>query len=249
MTYIVNNLKKKNCEDITKKRKYPIKIVNGKKIWYKECPICHREQRYSSLGAISHATKNNRRCLFCKNSGNENPFFGKHHTEEHKINLSKTQLNTCSYRYKKLGKNPDKIKKKCKWCGDGFDVIKSQEKRKYCSYSCAINDNFGFGPFKKTEPEKRFEVWLQTNNISYKSPFPLKGKLYDFYIPSKNMLVEIDGIYWHGKGLIDKDLNETQKRNRLNDNRKTCIAIENGYHLRRIWEDEIEDKTCTRIFT
>ena len=248
MNDIVKDLKKKNYESITKKRKYKIRMVGGKKIWYKFCPDCGREQTYSSLRAISYATKNNRRCLFCKNGGNENPFFGKHHTEEHKINLSKTQLNTCSYRYKKLGKNPDKIKKKCKWCYDDFYVIKSQEKRKYCSYSCAINDNFGFDAFKKTEPEKRFAVWLQTNNISYKSPFPLKGKLYDFYVPSKNMLIEIDGIYWHGKGLIDKDLNETQKRNRLNDNRKTCIAGENGYNLRRIWEDEIEDKTCTKIF-
>ena len=71
---------------------------------------------------------------------------------------------------------------------------------------------------------------------------------YDFYIPSKNTLIEIDGIYWHGKGIDDAKLNETQKRNRLNDNRKTCIAKENGYDLIRIWEDEIEDKECIKIF-
>src|SRR5208282_1479744 len=104
------------------------------------------------------------------------------------------QINICSYRYKKQGKNPDKIKKKCGWCRINFDVVQSQQRRKYCSYKCAVNDNFGFDPLNKTEPEKKFENWLQTKNISYKSPFPLKGKLYDFYIPSKNILVEIDGI-------------------------------------------------------
>ena len=136
----------------------------------------------------------------------------------------------------------------CGWCGDVFYVINSQQNRKYCSYQCAINDNFGFDPLKKTEPEKKFEAWLQTKNIDYKSPYPLKGKLYDFYIPSKNILVEIDGIYWHAKGLLDKDLNETQKLNKLNDSRKTCIAKENGYTLVRVWEDEITEENCTKIF-
>jgi len=249
MTSIVNESEKKNLENITKKRKYPIKVVDGKKIWYKFCPNCNREQQYSTLRAASHATKRNKQCLFCKNKEDGNPFFGKHHTIEHRENLSKKQLVSCSYRYKRVGKNPDKINKRCKFCENEFKVIKSLHLQKYCKYECALKDNFGFQPFKKTKPERKFEEWLKINNIDYKSSFQLKGKLYDFYIPSKNILVEIDGIYWHGKNLKYDELNETQKRNRINDNRKTCIAKENGYTLIRIWEDEIEDKTCIKIFT
>jgi very-short-patch-repair endonuclease len=248
MTDIVNESKETNLKNITRIRKYQIKIVDGKKLWYKKCPKCGAEQQYSTLRAISHATRKNKHCLSCKNSSSGNPFFKKHHTKEHKEKLSKIQLETCSYRYKKVGKNPDKIKKKCKGCGFVFNVVTSQNNRKYCSYSCAINDNFGFDPSKKTKPEKEFERILQKFSVEYKSPYPLKGKLYDFYIPHKNTLVEIDGIYWHGKNLPDDKLNATQTRNRINDDIKTCIAIKNGYTLKRIWEDEIEESACIKIF-
>lgn len=243
-----NESTKNGCVNITKQRKYPIKIIDDKQIWYKNCPKCKREQQYSSLRAIINAINKNRCCLCCKNRGNENPFFGKHHTEEYKKKLSSSQLKTCSRRYKKLGKNPDKIQKKCKLCDSKFEVVFSQLRRKYCSYECAINDNFGFDPLNKTEPEKQFEKWLQSLNMDYKSPYPLKGKLYDFYVPSKNTLVEIDGIYWHGKGLTDVELNETQTKNRANDKIKTCIAKENGYTLIRIWEDELGGQLVSEHF-
>jgi very-short-patch-repair endonuclease len=237
---ITNSTKKEfvenGCENIGKK-------------WTKRCPKCNRLQYYKSIRSHYNAIRGNNQCRFCKNSGKGNPFFGKHHTDEHKNNLSKIQLNNCSYRYKKQGKNPDKIKKNCCWCDTEFYVVESKSKRKYCSYTCAINDNFGFDPLKKTKPEKKFEELLKIHNIDYKSPFPLKGKLYDFYMPLKNLLIEIDGIYWHGKGLSDKELNETQTHNRKNDKIKTCIAKEMGYTLVRIWEDEISEEFCTRIFT
>lgn len=247
-TVTKNESTKNGCVNITKLRKYPIKIVDGKRVWYKNCPLCNREQQYSTLRAISSATKKNKHCLCCKNGGVGNPFFGKHHTEEHKHRLSNIQLKTCSHRYKRIGKNPPKIQKNCNFCGVKFEVTKCNNRRKYCSYWCAINDNFGFDPLKKTEPEKKFELLLQTQHIGYKSPYPLKGKLYDFYIPSKNTLIEIDGIYWHGKGLSDSELNETQTKNRINDKIKTCIAHENGYTLIRIWEDEIGDICVSKYF-
>ena len=228
-TEIKNKSTENECESITKEK------------WTKKCPKCNRIQHYSSLKSYYNAVKKNSQCLFCKNKGNGNPFFGRHHENKHRQKMSDIQLKSCSYRYKKIGKNPDKIEKRCSFCGDSFEVIKSLEKQRYCSYLCAINDNFGFDPLKKTEPEKKFETWLQSNNISYKSPYPLKGKLYDFYIPSMNMLVEIDGIYWHGKGILDEELSETQKLNRNNDRIKDCIAKENGYNLLRIWEDEIKN--------
>jgi very-short-patch-repair endonuclease len=219
------------------------------KFWYKSCPDCQSKQSYSTLRAFQKAIKNNRQCRSCKNSGKGNPFFGKEHTEEHRRQLSNIQKQTCSYRYKKQGNNPPKVEKKCLWCDGVFYVCNSRSNAKYCCYEHALNDNFGFSPFKKTKPEIQFENWLLISNIEYKSPYPLGGKLFDFYLPSINTLVEIDGIYWHSRGIPDNQLNETQRRNRINDNRKTCIAKENGYDIIRIWEDEITEKTCIKIFT
>ena len=67
------------------------------------------------------------------------------------------------------------------------------------------------------------------------------GKLYDFYIPSTNTLIEVDGIYWHGKHKNLEDLNDTQMKVRKNDEIKNRLANENGYTLIRIWEDEVKD--------
>lgn len=207
-------------------------------MWCKSCPDCGGIQSYSSKRAYDNAVRLNRRCLYCKNGGKNNPFFGKHHSKKHREYLSKAQRK-CSFRYKQIGKNPKKTKKTCAFCGTTFFVIRSQSNRKYHTYECAIKDNFGFSWNKKTRPELDFEFWLKKNKIKYKSPFHLKGKLYDFYIPHKNMLIEIDGIYWHAKGVPDRQLNEIQKANKENDNIKNRLAKENGYTIMRIWEDEI----------
>lgn len=50
---------------------------------------------------------------------------------------------------------------------------------------------------KKTSLESRFEQFLITNGIDYKFQYFLSGKYYDFYLPMINMLVEVDGEYWH----------------------------------------------------
>lgn len=52
--------------------------------------------------------------------------------------------------------------------------------------------------------------------------------------------MEIDGIYWHGKGLADSELNNQQTKTRENDKIKNQLAKDQNYKLIRIWEDEIE---------
>ena len=74
--------------------------------------------------------------------------------------------------------------------------------------------------------------------------FELSGKFYDFYIPEKHLLIEVDGIYWHGRDV--KKLDPTQKRVRINDQFKNILATECGYKLLRFWEDEIEEKYVSK---
>ncbi len=80
-------------------------------------------------------------------------------------------------------------------------------------------------------------------NINYKHQYYLKGKLFDFYLPDMNILVEIDGRYWHGKNIPDEliDLErDAIQRGRKNDYSKNRLAIENDYKLIRVWDDEID---------
>ena len=228
---ITNDINKisceKECKDIGKK-------------WTKKCPKCNKEQFYKNKRSFWNASKSNSICKSCKNKGKNNPFYGKKHTLQHKDKLSSIQKTKGSFRYKNFGGNPKKIDKICKKCSVKFKTVYSN-KNVYCCYKCALKDNFGFGFNKMTKPEIEVEKYLKDSNIKYKYNYELCGKLYDFYIPSINTLIEVDGIYWHGKNKNLNDLSETQARNRKNDKIKDRLAVDNGYNLIRIWEDEVKN--------
>ena len=65
------------------------------------------------------------------------------------------------------------------------------------------------------------------------------GRWYDAFIPSKNLLVEFDGDFWHPKTL-DSCQYDFQKQNFHNDLKKNKIAIDHGYELIRIRQSESE---------
>ena len=46
---------------------------------------------------------------------------------------------------------------------------------------------------------------------------------------------------WHGKNLLDEQLNNQQHQTRLNDTIKDELAKTNNYSLIRIWSDEINN--------
>lgn len=61
-------------------------------------------------------------------------------------------------------------------------------------------------------------------------------KCYDAYIPSQNMLIEFDGVYWHG---LDRESEWTmaQLKSISNDITKNRLAAESGLELIRIASD------------
>jgi G:T-mismatch repair DNA endonuclease (very short patch repair protein) len=96
---------------------------------------------------------------------------------------------------------------------------------------------------KNTEPEKKVKEILRELGYQYRVQFMIndlgRKRYFDIYIPRLNTLIEVDGIYWHGKGLLDEQLNAVQRKNRKNDKFKERIAAKHGFKLVRIWEDEI----------
>jgi very-short-patch-repair endonuclease len=98
-----------------------------------------------------------------------------------------------------------------------------------------------------TKPELLFKSILDVLNIEYKQQYHLQKKIYDFYIPSKNLLVEIDGTYWHGKDLSFFDMNMIQRKAFRNDLRKNGIAAVLGYQMLRLWEGEINLKGVKKL--
>lgn len=101
-----------------------------------------------------------------------------------------------------------------------------------------------------TKPEQEIKKILVSNNIDFITPFPLKHKLFDLYLPKYNLIIEVDGCYWHSKGILLENMNEQQLRRWKNDRYKDSLAIKNGYKIMRIWEDEINvTNVLERIYT
>jgi very-short-patch-repair endonuclease len=92
-----------------------------------------------------------------------------------------------------------------------------------------------------TAPERSFATLLEELNIEYETQKIVGGKIYDFFIPSKNMLLEVDGIYWHSKNKELKDMSPMQKKTFYNDIKKNVIAKNNGYEIERVWEDDLKE--------
>jgi G:T-mismatch repair DNA endonuclease (very short patch repair protein) len=90
-----------------------------------------------------------------------------------------------------------------------------------------------------TKPELLVQSKLKENKIEYIPHFVLENKIYDIFIPKSNTLIEVDGVFWHSKGINYDDMNIHQKRRYENDMKKNNIAEKNGYKLIRVWEDEI----------
>lgn len=96
---------------------------------------------------------------------------------------------------------------------------------------------------KMTTPEKAFEKMLKELGVKYELQKVVESKIFDFYIPSKNMIVEVDGDYWHANPMIyeSKDLNKIQARNVRNDQYKEILAKGNGFLLERVWEYDLKN--------
>jgi len=91
---------------------------------------------------------------------------------------------------------------------------------------------------RRTNIEQFFENWCIENGIVYIFQYLIKnnGHRYDFFLPNFNLLVEVDGIFWHNtpeKKLLDKKFEEE--------------ANKNGFNLIRFTDKQIE-KTKQKCF-
>ena len=90
--------------------------------------------------------------------------------------------------------------------------------------------------------ERKFKKILVTLGIEFSQYFKIAGRIYDFYLPQTNTLIECNGDYWHGNPLKFKILNEEQKKGWARDVFKKCLAEKHGYRIYFIWEHEVNEK-------
>jgi very-short-patch-repair endonuclease len=120
---------------------------------------------------------------------------------------------------------------------------KSLEHREQMKKQLAINRRERLTSGKMSKPERLMQDMLESHGIECIYQYELSGFFYDFYIPSKNALIEVDGDFWHCKPGTKHEVPvmKEQTKNVVNDKKKTAIAYSNGYTLLRFWESDINE--------
>lgn len=87
--------------------------------------------------------------------------------------------------------------------------------------------------------------FLDRLGVKYVYQFEAKdiGRFYDFYLPSHNLIIEVDGGYYHSDPRVvnENKLNPMQKHNRRVDEYKNKWALAHGIPIMRIWEKDIRE--------
>lgn len=99
--------------------------------------------------------------------------------------------------------------------------------------------------------------YVSEYKISYirEKDFKKCYKFYDFYIPSKNLLIEVNGDYWHANPAIFKEdaifyFPKTVMKAKdiwALDEYKKNLAIVNKYNIKYIWESSLKKKSKEEI--
>jgi len=84
-------------------------------------------------------------------------------------------------------------------------------------------------PTTDTLIELKVKDYLDKNEIKYVHPWNLGNRFQcDFYLPKRNLIVECDGDYWHGR-------EDMKKR----DKAKNAYAKKCGFNMLRLTEEQI----------
>ena len=94
--------------------------------------------------------------------------------------------------------------------------------------------------------EERFkEEFLDKLGVKYDYQYEAKdiGRWYDFYLPEHNIIIEIDGSYYHAdpRVITEDKLTPMHKHNMHVDELKNRWALMHGIPIIRIWEKDIND--------
>lgn len=92
--------------------------------------------------------------------------------------------------------------------------------------------------------EKFAKEFLEPLGIKYVYQYEARtiGRFFDFYIPDENLLIEVDGDFYHSYGLVYEQMSPMQKHNKRVDEEKNHWAAINCIPLLRIWEHDINKR-------
>jgi len=191
---------------------------------YKTEIICNQ---HGSFMQTPKAHMNGSGCSLCghemsnrKSTKNTSQFI----EESNKIHNNKYNYTETEYTH-----STDKLFVECEKHGK-FSTIANNHLQGHGCPVCA-KQNF------RSKPEFEIKEFLESFDVEVKHTYYLNGTELDLYIPSYNLAIEFDGLFYHSSGSVDTDAVISKKHIK-----KTELCEANGITLLHIFENEWENK-------
>jgi hypothetical protein len=249
---------KKN--EVTRKRDRckSLEIISEGDIFYvkRKCPSCGNDikttSKYKVIACRNHfsSIKNKSLCRKCYSKlqeGEGNPFYGKKHTKETKVKISKNREGKATGKdnsmYEEIWR--DKARKNLinKW--NSGDLEKT---RKLMSEK--LKETIRLGKLKSVNVSKKEkEILKQIEKLGFDvvGSHKVDTKICDIYIPSLNLIIEYNGDYWHCNPKKYNSMYFNKKKNKYAweiweyDEIRVELIKNNGYNLEVIWETDLKN--------
>lgn len=229
---ILKILKENN---VTRKRdrckSLDIKKVDDKYVIERGCPQCGNPVKVTSNRSVitcrNYFKAENKKSLCKKCSlenqiGEGNSFYGKKHTEKTKNQISNSRKGKATGKNNSMA-NPEHRKK----ARNGFIEWIKRTPIKYSS---------------RSKKEKEIFNLIKTKHKEVKHSFIVDNFVCDIFIPSKNLIIEFNGDYWHcnpikyDENYFHKIKNKTANEIWEYDKNRIDLLTKKGYNLEVIWE-------------
>jgi len=229
----------KRCSSCAKKGELN-PLWSGKYPLY--CIDCGKEIDRKSIRCYSCANKGDKNPMYGRNqSGKNNPMYGKQawnkdltkETDERVAKYSKLRSDETKQKLSKA-----RLKRK-----ETLGFINSEEAKQKMRESVLFKMKNYKGPYKDTKPELKMKEILNSLGIPFEHQFRLGNHLFDFHLSNTNILIEVDGDYWHGNPKKFEKLNFVQIKNKQREEKHKQIAKESNFILLRFWENDILNNT------
>jgi G:T-mismatch repair DNA endonuclease (very short patch repair protein) len=247
-------------EGITRKRdrckSLDINEENGKYSVTRICNGCGQEVKTISkdktIACRNHFNKinGNSLCMDCSSKsqlGEGNSFYGKKHTNETKIRISKSRVGKCKGEHNAMSNDVWKEKARQKLI-ERWESGELEETRKFMSEKMKETRRLGKLPSViVSKKEKLIKKEIEKMGINVIGSHRVDTKICDLYIPSLNLIIEYNGDYWHCNPKKYKSTYFNKKKNLFAwemweyDKNKLELIKNYGYNLEVIWESDLKD--------
>ena len=148
---------------------------------------------------------------------------------------------------------PREFYRNCPQCGGEYACknrsmvdLNSSKFKKFCSRKCFLSSR------NQTDTwiEREIQSFLQDADIDFIKQFEIDRMTVDFLIPSKNLVVEANGDFWHANPAIygkDKPLHKIHPRVIEKDKRKLRQLSDKGYSVYVVWENDLKENASQTL--